>query len=173
MKSSVALLMIVMALLHATSTVSAAEKLAGTINKRPISCYRIVDKEAAMAEAKAANKPIMWIASKPEYISPAISMKGSGMGNATVHALAAFAERTVIIFHDAFNENHQGPPLVDHALHNPNPHYTPPTVVLLDPEMKRVLKVITYDQDFNSRKETYKQTILELPKLMAENEKKP
>lgn len=150
-----------------------AEKLKGTINNRPILCYRIADVEAAKQEAKAANKPIMWIASKPEFLTTVTSMKGSGSGHATIHALAAFADRCVLVFQDAYAENHQGPPIVDQALHTPNPHYTPPSVVLLDSGVKRVLKVITYEENFDSRKETFKNAILELPKLMATEEKKP
>lgn len=145
----------------------AAEKLVGVINNRTISAYRLADLEAAKKEAKAQNKPLMVIASKPTYLtSPSGKITGTGSGNATCHALAAFDGRTVLVFIDAFAENHQGPAIIDQALHTPNPHYTPPTVVFVDPDVTRVLKVLTFEQNFETRKENFKNTILELPKLL-------
>jgi hypothetical protein len=50
--------------------------------------------------------------------------------------------------HSVCGVNHNVLPLVDKALHTPNPHYTPPSVVFLDPEAKQVLTVVTYEREF-------------------------
>jgi hypothetical protein len=52
---------------------------------------------------------------------------------------------------DAYEENHAVLKLVDDALHTPDPHYTPPTVVFLDSEAKRVLATVIYEPDFTKR----------------------
>jgi hypothetical protein len=68
-----------------------------------------------------------------------------------LHAFLALHSKTVLVFMDAYEENHKVLPLVDEALHTPDPHYTPPTVVFLDPEAKRVLTTVTYEPDFERR----------------------
>lgn len=128
-----------------------AEKISVTINQQTISAYRTVDLEAAKAEAAAAHKAIAWVASSPKLLDGrgAISLK-NGRG-ATLHALLTLHDRTVLIFMDAYEENHKVPQHIDDALHTPEMHYTPPTVVFLDPEAKRVLTTVTYEPDFTKR----------------------
>ena len=40
---------------------------------------------------------------------------------------------------------------MDNALHTPDPHYTPPTVLFLDPEVRQVLAKVIYEPDFVKR----------------------
>jgi len=42
-------------------------------------------------------------------------------------------------------------PLVDKALHTPEPHYTPPKVIFLNPEATEVLATVEYEPDFQKR----------------------
>ncbi|NOS68792.1 MAG: hypothetical protein HOP33_02570 [Verrucomicrobia bacterium] len=129
----------------------AADKLSVTINKQTISAYRTVDLEAAKKEAAAAKKPIAWIASSPKLLDGSGKISGNGSKGATLHAFYALRDRCVLVFMDAHEENHKVLRLVDDALHTPNPHYTPPTVVFLDPEAKQVLATVIYEKDFTKR----------------------
>jgi len=52
---------------------------------------------------------------------------------------------------DAYEEHHKCPDFIDQALHTPDPHYTPPTVLLLDPDATKVLATVIYEQDFVKR----------------------
>ena len=130
---------------------TAADKLTITINQHTISAYRTVDLESAKKDAAATHKPIAWIATSPKVLDGEgnISMK-SGRG-ATLHAFYALRDKAILVFEDAFEENHKVLKLVDDALHTPNPHYTPPTVVFLDPEAKQVLATVTYEPDYAKR----------------------
>jgi hypothetical protein len=138
-------------LAFASTYADAAEKLTITVNKQTISAYRTADLESAKKEARASHKPIAWIASSPKLLDGqgAISQKNSR--GATLHALFALRDRAVLVFMDAFEENHKVLQLVDDALHTPDPHYTPPTVVFLDPEAKQVLAKVIYEPDFEKR----------------------
>lgn len=130
---------------------SAADKVTVTINKQTISAYRTVDLEAAKKEAAAARKPIAWIASAPKLLDGTGTISGNGSKSATLHAFYALRGSCVLIFMDAIEENHKVLKLVDGALHTPNPHYTPPTVVILDPEAKVVITTVIYEKDFARR----------------------
>jgi len=128
-----------------------ADKITLTINRQPVSAYRTADLEAAKAEAAAAHKPIAWIASSPKLLDGHGTISLQNSRGATLHALLALHERTVLVFMDAYEENHKVPQIIDDALHTPDPHYTPPTVVFLDPEAKRVLTTVTFEPDFTKR----------------------
>ena len=130
---------------------SAADKLTVAINKQTISAYRTVDLEAAKKEAPAAKKPIAWIASSPKVLDGTGMISGNGSKGATLHAFYALRDRCVLVFMDAFEENHKVLQLVDDALHTPDPHYTPPTVVFLDSNAKQVLATVPYEKDFTKR----------------------
>jgi hypothetical protein len=130
---------------------NAADKVTVTINKQTISAYRTVDLEAAKKEAVAAKKPIAWVASSPKLLDGTGTISGNGSKGATLHAFYALRDRCVLVFMDAFEENHKVLQLVDDALHTPDPHYTPPTVVFLDPEAKQVLAKVIYEKDFTKR----------------------
>ena len=57
----------------------------------------------------------------------------------------------MLVFEDAYVENHKVLPLVDQALHTPDPHYTPPKVIFLNPEATEVLATVEYQPDFVKR----------------------
>ena len=129
----------------------AADRVTVTINNQTVSTYRTADLEAAKQEAIAAKKPIAWIASSFTLLDGRGSITQTNSRGATLHALYALRGSCVLVFMDAYGENHKVLQLVDDALHTPDPHYTPPTVVFLDPEAKQVLATVIYEKDFNKR----------------------
>lgn len=129
----------------------AAEKLTITINKQIISAYRTADLESAKKEAAAAHKPIAWIATAPQLLDGRGTIALTNSRGATLHAFYALRDRAVLVYEDAIAENHQVLPLVDDALHTPDPHYTPPTVLFLDPNATNVLAKVIYEPDFVKR----------------------
>jgi len=131
--------------------VGAADKLTIRINNQTISAYRTADLEEAKKEAGAAHKAIAWIASSPKLLDGRGTISAQTSRGATLHAFFALHDRTVLVFMDAYEENHKVPALMDDALHTPDPHYTPPTVLFLDPEAKHVLTTVTYEPDFTKR----------------------
>src|SRR5688572_9330697 len=118
--------LVLAALLAFALNASAADKLTVTINKQTISAYRTVDLEAAKKEAAAAKKPIAWIASSPKLLDGQGSISQNSSRGATLHAFYALRDKCVLVFMDAYEENHKVLQLVDDALHTPDPHYTPP-----------------------------------------------
>ena len=143
-------------------SLNAADKIDIRIGGHHYTAYRTVDLEKAKGEAREKKQALAWIASDPKALQNDGRITGKGSRAGTSHAFAALGDRAVLVFMDAFAENHQCPKIVDEALHTPNPHYTPPTVVLLDAEMSKVLGVVIYDPDFETRKESFKRAILEL-----------
>lgn len=129
----------------------AAEKLTLKINSQTVSAYRTADLESAKQEAGAAHKPIAWISTAAQLVDGKGSISMESSRGATLHAFFALRTRTVLVFMDAYEENHKVLKLVDDALHTPDPHYTPPTVVFLDAEAKRVLATVIYEPDFTKR----------------------
>ncbi len=129
----------------------AADKLTIIINKQTISAYRTVDLESAKKEAAAAHKPIAWIATSPTVLDGRGTIALTNPRGATLHAFYALRDKTVLVYEDAYAENHKVPPLMDDALHTPDPHYTPPTVLFLDPNATNVLAKVTYEPDFVKR----------------------
>jgi|ERR1017187_5890580 hypothetical protein len=148
---TIARLVLFGALMLVSLNIHAADKLTVRINNQTVSMYHPADLSDAKKEAAAAHKPIAWIASSPTLLDGkgAISLKNSR--GATLHALFALRDKTVLVFMDAYEENHKVLRLVDIALHTPDPHYTPPTVVFLDPEAKQVLAKVIYEPDFVKR----------------------
>ena len=129
----------------------AADKLTVTINKQIISAYRTADLESAKKEATAAHKPIAWIATAPQLLDGRGTIALTNSRGATLHAFYALRDKAVLVYEDAYAENHQVLPLVDEALYTPDPHYTPPTVIFLDAEAKQVLAKVIYEPDFVKR----------------------
>jgi len=142
---------LVLAITFASLCVHAADKVTVMINKQTISAYRTVDLEAAKKEAIAAKKPIAWIASSPALLDGTGKISGTGSKSSTLHAFYALRDRCVLVFMDANAENHKVLQLVDDALHTPDPHYTPPTVVFLNSEATKVLAKVTHERDFVKR----------------------
>lgn len=130
---------------------SAAEKLTIMVNKQPIYAYRTADLEAAKKEAAAAKKPIAWIATSPKVLDGNGSISLETSRGATLHAFYALRNQAVLVYMDAYEENHKVLKLVDDALHTPNPHYMPPTVVFLDPAATKVLATVIYEPNFTKR----------------------
>jgi hypothetical protein len=137
--------------LLACINVNAADKMTITINKQTISAYRTVDLESAKKEAKAAHKPIAWIATSPKVLDGRGTIALTNSRGATLHAFYALRDKTVLVYEDAYEENHKVLPLVDAALHTPDPHYTPPTVIFLDPDATNVLAKVIYEPNFQKR----------------------
>ena len=131
--------------------VQAEEKISIRINNQLISAYRTSDFESAKQDAAAAHKPIAWIASSPKVLDGRGNISQNTSRGATLHEFFALRDRAVLVFMDAYEENHKVPDFIDYALHHPDPHYTPPTVLLLDPEAKMVLATIIYEPDFTKR----------------------
>ena len=129
----------------------AAQKVAIRINNQLISAYRTADLESAKRDAKATHKPIAWIASSPKVLDGHGSITQTNSRGATLHAFYALRDRAVLVFMDAYEENHKVVQFVDDALHTPDPHYTPPTVLFLDPDATKVLATVIYEQDFVKR----------------------
>ena len=127
------------------------DKLTITINKQTISAYRTADLESAKKEATAAHKPIAWIATAPQLLDGRGTIALTNSRGATLHAFYALRDKAVLVYEDAYAENHKVPPLVDDSLHTPDPHYTPPTVLFLDPEAKQVVAKVIYEPDFVKR----------------------
>ena len=151
MQTSTVRLILILALATGSAGAYAADKLTMRINNQPITMYRTSDLDAAKQEAAAAHKPIAWIASSPTLLDGRGSITQTNSRGATLHALLAVHEKTVIIFEDAYEENHKVLKLVDHALHTPNPHYVPPTVLFLDPQLTNVLATVIYEPNFKQR----------------------
>ena len=129
----------------------AADKLSIRINNQLISAYRTSDLEVAKQDATAAHKPIAWIASAPKLLDGHGNISQTNSRGATLHELFALRDRAVLVFMDAYEQNHKVPDFIDYALHHPDPHYTPPTVLFLDPEAKKVLATVIYEPDFTKR----------------------
>jgi hypothetical protein len=143
--------MLALMLAWTSVSVQAADKVVLQIGNATISAYRTADLESAEKEAAAAHKPIAWIASATKVLSePGTIARADGRG-ATFHAFYALRSRTVLVFEDAFEENHKVLPLVDKALHTPDPHYTPPKVIFLNPDATEVLATVEYEPDVTKR----------------------
>lgn len=132
-------------------SVSAADKLSIRINGQAVSAYRTADLESAKKDAAAAHKPIAWIATAPQLLDGRGTISLDNSRGATLHAFYALRDKAVLVYMDAYAENHKVLKLVDDALHTPDPHYTPPTVVFLNSEATRVLATVTYEPDFTKR----------------------
>ena len=121
------------------------------VNRQRVSFWRTAELDDAKKEAAATHKPIAWIASAAQFLDGRGIISGKSSRAATAHALFALRDRAVIVYEDAYAENHKVLPLVDAALHTPNPHYTPPTVVFLNPDATEVLATVTYEKDYVKR----------------------
>jgi hypothetical protein len=129
----------------------AADKITLHIGNATISAFRTMDLESAKKEAAATHKPIAWIASSTKILSESGTIAREDGRGATFHALFALRNQTILVFEDAFAENHKVLPLVDKALHTPDPHYTPPKVIFLNPAATEVLAKVEYEPDFVKR----------------------
>jgi hypothetical protein len=129
----------------------AADKITIVINHQTLSLYRTADLAAAKKAASAAQKPIAWIASALQVLDGRGTMALHNSRGATLHAIYALRDKTILVFEDVYLENHKILPLIDNSLHTPDPHYTPPTVIFPDPEASQVLAKVIYEPDFVKR----------------------
>ena len=129
----------------------AADKVVLRLGNATISAYRTADLESAKKDAAAAHKPIAWIASATKILGETGTISREDARGATFHSFFALRTRTILIFEDAYEENHKVLPLVDNALHTPDPHYTPPKVIFLNPEATEVLATVEFEPDFQKR----------------------
>lgn len=129
----------------------AADKVSLQIGGVTITAYRTADLDNAKKEAVAGHKPIAWIASATKVLSETGTIARPDGRGATFHAFYALRNRAVLVFEDAVEENHKVLPLVDAALHTPDPHYTPPKVIFLNPDATEVLATVEYEPDFQKR----------------------
>ncbi len=128
-----------------------AERLSIRVNNQLISVYPTSDLESAKKEAASAHKPIAWIATATKLLDGRGSITQTNSRGATLHAFFALRTRAVLVFMDAYEENHKCPDFIDYALHHPDPHYTPPTVLFLNSDADKVLATVTYEPDFVKR----------------------
>ena len=131
--------------------VHAADKVTVKINGKNISAYRTADLENAKKDAKAANKPIAWIASDPQCLNGQGIIAEESSDGATWHAFFSLRDKAILVFQDAYGENHKVLRFIDQALHTPNPHYTPPTVLFLNSDATEVIATVTYERNFVKR----------------------
>ena len=129
----------------------AADKVSLQIGNETIYAYRTADLDSAKKEAAAVHKPIAWIASVIKVLSEKGTIARPDGRGATFHAFYALRNRAVLVFEDALEENHKVLPLVDAALHTPDPHYTPPKIIFLNPDATEVLATVEYEPDFQKR----------------------
>lgn len=128
--------------------------------------YRLSELAQAQAEAKQEKKPIAFLATEAACLQSNDQMLGKGSDSATIHAFEALKHTTVIVFSDCRTENHQEPPIVDAALHPPEDvHYTPPKVVITDVDLTKVIHVIPYTPNPQSRQKVMAEA---LQKIAAE-----
>ncbi len=133
----------------------AGDKLTVRIGDYTISAWRTADLESAKKEAAKEHKPIAWVASSPEYLDGKGRISSNGSKGATLHALYALRDQTVLVFEDGFAENHKVLQMVDDAVHTLNGQYTHhpslPVVVFLNPDATRVITEVTFEPDFVKR----------------------
>jgi len=114
--------------------------------------YRLSELKEAQAEARAEGKPLAFLATKLSLLQEDGDMLGNNGIDAGIHAYEAFKNTTVLVFTDAYTENHTQPGIVDAALHPPDDvHYMPPKVVITDAELTRVIFVVPYNPDPTAR----------------------
>ena len=144
-----------MAVFFCGAIVSAhADKWTAHIGSMTISAWRTADLESAKQEAAREHKPIAWVASSPEDLDGG-RITSNGSRGATLHALYALHNQTVLVFEDGFAENHKVMQMVDDAIHStngqPNHHPTLPVVVFLNPAATEVIAKVEFEPDYVKR----------------------
>jgi hypothetical protein len=121
----------------------------------PSPLHRMSQLEEVKKKAAAEGKPIAWIGTFRKELEPYDKLMGKSSHAATAYAIRALQNDTILIYSDSETENHQEPPIVDHELHTPNPHYTAPVVVVLTPSLDKVICKILYTPDSQERVRLY------------------
>jgi hypothetical protein len=110
----------------------------------PSPVYRLSQLEEAKKRAAAEGKPIAWIGTFSKSLAPYDNLMGKSSHAATAYAIRALQNDAILITSDSETENHKEPPIVDHELHTPDPHYTAPVVVILTPSLDKVITKILF-----------------------------
>jgi hypothetical protein len=143
-----------------------ADKIILHLGNATIYAYRTADLESAKKEAAAAHKPIAWIASATKILGETGTIARPDGRGATFHAFFALRNRAVLVFEDAYEDNHKVLPLVDAALHSPDIHYTPPKVIFLNPDATEVLAKVEYEPDFQKRAQALTDALAQVDEKM-------
>jgi hypothetical protein len=111
--------------------------------------YRLDKLEEAQAQAQREGKPIAFLMADPAWLEQDKDIRRyTGSHAATVHFYELLKTATVIVFIDSKEENHQGPQMVDAALHGEDdPARIPPKVAVVDAAIQKVHKVFIYVED--------------------------
>ena len=125
----------------------------------PSQVYRLSQVEEVKKRAAAEGKPIAWIGTFAETLAPYDKLMGQSGHAATAYAIRALQNDAILIYSDSGTENHKEPPIVDHELHTPNPHYTAPVVVILTPSLDKVITKILYIADSHERIRAYTEAL--------------
>jgi hypothetical protein len=125
----------------------------------PSPVYRMSQLEDVKKRAAAEGKPIAWIGTFANTLAPFDKLMGQNSHAATAYAIRALQNDTILITSDSETENHKEPPIVDHELHTPNPHYTAPVVVILTPSLDKVIAKIPYIADSKERIRVYTEVL--------------
>jgi hypothetical protein len=148
----------------------------------PSPLHRMSQLEEVKKRAAAERKPIAWIATYAACLAPYDKIKGKGSQAATQYAIRALQNDTILIYSDSGTENHQEPSIVDQELHTPDPHYTPPVVVILNPSLDKVIAKILYIPESQERVRVYTEVLKKIrdksqweekPKEKGTKEQKP
>ena len=117
--------------------------------------YRMSQLEEAKKRAAEEHKPIAWISTFTTNLVPHPKPMGKGSHAATTYAIRALQNDAILIYSDSATENHQEPPIVEREIHTPNPHFSVPVVVILNPAFDKVIAKILYIADGQERIRAY------------------
>jgi hypothetical protein len=138
-------------LIFAVFDTNAADKVTVRINNQTISAWRAADFESAKKEAAAQHKPIAWVGSELRLLDGEGKISTNGGRGATLHALYALRDQTILVFEDGPTENHKVLQFVDDAIHKPKDQWVAPIVIFLNPSITKVLATVTFEPDFVKR----------------------
>lgn len=146
-----------------TAGATAADKSTNVATAKPapaaFKIYRLSEVEEAKKRAIAEGKPIAWIGGVTEHLAPYANLKGKGSHAATGYAIRALQNDTILCFSDGRTENHTEPAIVDEALHSPNSKYTMPYVIILTPQLDKVICKVPYTESAETRVSYYSATL--------------
>ena len=146
---------------------NAADKIADWINGQTVTVWRTGQFKDAEKQAFAEHKPIGWIISDHHYLDNIGTISDHGSGGATVHALYALRDRTVLVFQDPFTKGETVLRVVDEAAHAPSAGRTTPIVIFLNPDGTKVLATVPFEPDFVKRAQALANALGEVEAKMS------
>lgn len=121
----------------------------------PESSYPLAALEQAQAKARLDQKPLAFVFAMAAYLdldAETTDLFSVHPAGATNYALRTLAEKAVIVFVEAELERGKAPPFVEEALYEPGfSIYTPPKVIVVDPEIRQVIAVIGMTTNIEER----------------------